>query len=238
MVQHVRLTIVLIITCTYFTRDSGQNKAWTAHHKKICKHYNAFIVSAQYQALTAHDQVDALLLTHLVADQNPWRDERPSDTLQDPISTFMDLLKVPRPDEFIPPLCLSKSVQTSETIALASELYSRFGNNNFILHSHLDSYAHGVFPLASRLFNHSCVPSAVCKYIIVPSEPVRMEVIALRDITQGEEVHNPYWNARGWHSLIGNATGHDPIPRPCAPISNAPGSPPRQLRVHLPMPAL
>jgi hypothetical protein len=68
------------------------------------------------------------------------------------------------------------------------ELYSRFGNNNFVIHSHLVSIAHGIFPLASRLFNHSCVPNAVAKYIFTESEPVRMDVVALRHIKEGEEV--------------------------------------------------
>lgn len=67
-------------------------------------------------------------------------------------------------------------------------LYSRFGNNNFAIHSHLTSFAHGIFPVASRLFNHSCIPNAAAKYIINRSQPIKMEVVALRDITKGEEV--------------------------------------------------
>lgn len=68
------------------------------------------------------------------------------------------------------------------------ELYSRFGNNNFAIHSHLVTIAHGIFPLASRLFNHSCVPNAAARYIFTESEPVRMDVVVLRDILEGEEV--------------------------------------------------
>ena len=71
---------------------------------------------------------------------------------------------------------------------ILDELYSRFGNNNFAIHSHLVSIAHGIFPLTSRLFNHSCVPNAVAKYIFTESEPVRMDVVALREIREGEEV--------------------------------------------------
>ncbi|PIL22478.1 transcription factor [Ganoderma sinense ZZ0214-1] len=158
------------------------------HHKKICKHYNAFVVSWKYQALTTHDKVDALLLSQLVADPDIWRTSPSSD----PVSSFLDLIKVPRPDGFVPPLCLSKGVHTTDTVALAEDLYARFSNNNFVLHSHLDSYAHGVFPLASRYFNHSCVPNAVCKYVITPLELVRMEVVVLRDINEREEVTIPY----------------------------------------------
>ena len=134
--------------------------------------------------LTTHDKVDALLLSQLIADPDAWRGSPPSDA----ISTFLDLIKVPRPDGFVPPLCLSKGSQTTDTITLAEDLYARFGNNNFVLHSHLDSYAHGVFPLASRYFNHSCAPNAACKYVITQSEPVKMKVVALREIAEGEEV--------------------------------------------------
>ena len=130
--------------------------------------------------------MDALLLSQLVAGPDIWRASPPPD----PISTFLDLIKVPRPDGFVPPLCLSKGAHTTDTVALAEDLYARFGNNNFVLHSHLDFYGHGVFPLASRYFNHSCVPNAVCKFVITPSEPVRLEAIALRDIDEGEEVRS------------------------------------------------
>ena len=175
-----------LVPCAYIAFKPGQNREWRHHHKKICKQYNTFIASGQYQALTTHDKVDALLLSQLVADPDAWG----ADKISDAASTFLDLLKVPRSDGFVPHLCLSRAAQTSETVSLAEDLYSRFGNNNFVLHSHLNAYAHGVFPLASRLFNHSCVPNAACKYMLTRSEPVRMEVVALRDINEGEEVRS------------------------------------------------
>ena len=139
--------------------------------------------------MTAHDQVDALLLTHLVAEPAAWLDRQGHvQDLDDPLSVFWDLLKLPRADGFVPPLCLSKGVQTAETLRLAEELYGRFGNNNFVLHSHLDSYGHGIFPFASRLFNHSCVPNAACKYVIMPTQPITMDIVALYEIAEGEEV--------------------------------------------------
>ncbi|KAI0770234.1 SET domain-containing protein [Fomes fomentarius] len=176
----------------WYCGTTCQNRKWKSHHKKICKYYNGFAVSSQYQALTPHDQVDALLLSQLLADPDVWNVDAHPDTLRDPTATFLDLLKLPRSDGFVPPLCLSKSAQTPEVSKLAEELYARFGNNNFVLHSHLNSYAHGVYPLASRVFNHSCVPNAACKYVITPNEPVRMEVVALHDIQEGEEVTIPY----------------------------------------------
>lgn len=105
------------------------------------------------------------------------------------VSQFFDLLKGPENHRGAahPPLCRSaKAAKIPEEVT--SKAFSRFGNNNFIVHSHLTAYAHGVFPLASRLFNHSCVPNCAAKYIITPTETVRMEVVALRDIAPGEEV--------------------------------------------------
>ena len=177
-----------VLSLAHPTWTLGQNREWKAHHKKICKHYNGFVVSTQYQALTSHDQVDAILLSQLLAGPDVWHVDAEHDPLRDPASTFLDLLKVHRPDGFVPPLCLSKGAQSPETLKLAEELYARFGNNNFVLPSHLNSYAHGVYPLASRLFNHSCVPNAACKYMITPTEPVTMEVVALQNIPEGEEV--------------------------------------------------
>ncbi|KAI0823932.1 SET domain-containing protein [Trametes gibbosa] len=162
--------------------------AWKAHHKKLCKGFNAFAASTEYQALAAHDQVDALLLSQMVAHPSQWRTE----PLESSYSTFMDLLKGPRADAFDLPVCLPKGADRAASLALANELHSRFGNNNFVLHSHLNSYAHGVFPLASRLFNHSCVPNAVCKYIIKPEEPVTMQIVTLRNIVSDEEITIPY----------------------------------------------
>ncbi|KAI0365729.1 SET domain-containing protein [Pilatotrama ljubarskyi] len=178
----------------WYCGTACQNAAWKAHHKKLCKSYNAFAASTEYQALTPHDQVDALLLSQMVAEPGPWRPVQNggSGNLLDPYATFLELLKGPRADGFELPLCLPRGAGNPEILAVARELYMRFGNNNFVVHSHLNSYGHGVFPLASRLFNHSCVPNAVCKYVIRRSEPVLMQVVALRDIEEGEEITIPY----------------------------------------------
>ncbi|KAH9850123.1 SET domain-containing protein [Lenzites betulinus] len=172
----------------WYCGTTCQTHAWKSHHRKLCKGFNAFAASTEYQALTAHDQVDALLLSQMVVEPSVWRTEY----LDSPYATFMDLMKGPRADAFDLPLYLPKGASAVESRALAQELHARFGNNNFVLHSHLTSYAHGVFPLASRLFNHSCVPNAACKYIIEPEKPVTMQVVALRDIGIDEEITIPY----------------------------------------------
>ena len=54
----------------------------------------------------------------------------------------------------------------------------------------MDVFAHGIFPLASRSFNHSCIPSAVPVYT-VKSELVTMDIKLLHNLIPGEEVRHP-----------------------------------------------
>ena len=107
------------------------------------------------------------------------------------LSIFMSLLPGPVAGKDAPPTCpLSTSHRPVQT---ANELFSRFGNNNFSIHSHLTTLAHGIFPLASRLFNHSCVPNAVAKYKIALAKEVVMEIVTIDDIAPGEEVRSMYY---------------------------------------------
>lgn len=121
--------------------------------------------------------MDALLLSHLVAQLD-------AVDADDRLSSIMDLLPGPIEAPVLPIVYSSPRLAGS----LVSELYSRFGNNNFVIHSHLSTFGHGVFPLASRLFNHSCLPNAAAKYVLSLSKLPTMEVVALRDILPGEEV--------------------------------------------------
>jgi len=160
----------------------GQNMQWRLHHKKICKMYNRFTSSAPHQALAPCEKLDAILLSHLVAEISS---SNLPPTLGSPGSTFLSLLQGPAPHIPVPPIC---PIAPPIPRALLNTLFSRFGNNNFAIHSHLSTFGHGIFPLASRLFNHSCVPNAAAKYILSPSQPVRMEIVALREISKDEEV--------------------------------------------------
>lgn len=129
--------------------------------------------------------MDALFLTHLLAECLAKRTE--TKERDDPdLSIFMSLLPGPVTGRDAPPTC--PLLTSQRPIQTASELFSRCGNNNFSIHSHLTTIAHGVFPLASRLFNHSCVPNAIAKYRFAPTEEVVMEIVALCDIAAGEEV--------------------------------------------------
>jgi hypothetical protein len=163
---------------------TGQNMQWKAHHKKLCKWYRQFTESREYQRLSSHKQLDAILLSHLIAEycSSP---EMSKQTENSALGMFLSLREGPHEEAGAPPVCpMGKNVATQDIAGL----YSRFGNNNFAVHSHLTAFAHGIFPLSSRLFNHSCAPNAAAKYIIKPSQSVSIVVVALSPISSGEEV--------------------------------------------------
>lgn len=150
----------------------------------------------EYSAISSHDQVDAALLSHMLAMAFPDAKYTVTAGRDEQLDIFLDLLTSPA--AHLPPIPVSLGQHETDPslAAMTRQFYARFGNNNFVIHSHLDSYAHGVFPLASRLFNHSCTPNAVTRYVITPSEAVRMEVVALRDIAEGEEVRSRSLHSR------------------------------------------
>lgn len=164
----------------------GQRVQWKVHHKKLCKRYSRYSASTRFQVLSVEERVDAILLSQLLATLFPNNNfDLPEEVGDRLTSTFFDLLQKPDEELPIPPVCGFSSPPPPEVV---QRVFSRFGNNNFVLHSHLNSYAHGVFPLASRFFNHSCVPNCLTRFIITPTKPVEMEVVAIRPINQGEEV--------------------------------------------------
>lgn len=164
--------------------SAGQSTQWKAHHRSLCKRFNRYIVSAGLQSLAPDEKVDAILLSQLLASIFPSNTfDSPQEVGAQLTSIFLELMQRPLEELSIPPVC----VPSNPPPQIVGDLFTRFSNNNFVLHSHLTPFAHGIFPLASRLFNHSCVPNCVAKYIITPGEAVRMEVVALRAINEGEE---------------------------------------------------
>ncbi|KAJ7250862.1 SET domain-containing protein [Mycena haematopus] len=165
---------------SYFYCSTGcQTLQWQSHHRRLCKRFAKYEASLAFQALAPHEKLDALLLSHLVAQLDDLNDNR--------IPTITGLL--PGPVELpLPPTACSSRIPEF----VVREMYSRFGNNNFVIHSHLTTFGHGIFPAASRIFNHSCLPNAAAKYILSASNVPRMEVVALRDISPGEEICLPY----------------------------------------------
>ncbi|TFY65665.1 hypothetical protein EVG20_g5424 [Dentipellis fragilis] len=176
--------------CTsYWYCDSRcQTLAWKAHHSCLCRTYPRYVASQDYDKLLVHERVDAVLLSHLIAGHFLSKG-RAKDAQHSPqMEIFMSLLPSTSPPSKTLPVCPPSAISEAQL----RNLLSRFGNNNFVLSSHMNPYAHGIFPLASRFFNHSCVPNAAAKYIMKTGEPVTMAVVALRDIPAGEEVAIPY----------------------------------------------
>lgn len=133
------------------------------------------------------ERTDALLLAHLVAEhqQEVPAEEPPREDLNHPMTTFLNLLQTKSTFRSPPIPSLEKSKPIAQDVL--DRLYSRFGNNNFMIHSHLTSVGCGVFPLASRLFNHSCSPNAVVAYAF-GRDAVEMHVRSIGDIKTGDEV--------------------------------------------------
>jgi hypothetical protein len=179
--QHVSLTL----SCAVYLIDAplGQGQAWKAHHRFICRRYSQWTASAEYNGLQAHERLEAVMLSQIAALANttPSISEGNESMLQTTKSLLPAIAK-PAP---LPLLLPKNSVLKNEDLYI---IHNRFSNNNFVLHSHLTSYAHGVYPLASRIFNHSCLPNAAVKYLISTGSPPTMEIVALRDIRSGEEV--------------------------------------------------
>ncbi|EPQ54614.1 hypothetical protein GLOTRDRAFT_42690 [Gloeophyllum trabeum ATCC 11539] len=168
-----------------------QLRQWKAHHRSICKYYARYTASAAFQGLPDEEKVDAVLLSHTLANlhESPAEDPAREDD-SSPYSVFQTLIEYTSVGYSVPPVC-GKSTSISPSPE-ASSLYARFGNNNFVLHSHLTAFAHGIFPLTSRLFNHSCVPNAVVKYKLKEADLPCMEVVAIADVAEDEEITIPY----------------------------------------------
>ncbi|GLB38322.1 putative adenylate-forming reductase, a natural product biosynthesis enzyme that resembles non-ribosomal peptide synthetases, yet serves to modify one substrate, rather than to condense two or more building blocks [Lyophyllum shimeji] len=170
------------------SRSQCQSVQWNDHHRRLCKIYHQFSSSTAFQSLAPHAKLDALLLAHLLAHTSV-SSQASLQNNSSPISVFRSLLPGPNSGDFNLPIPNLKPAVSRQT---AESLHSRFHNNNFAVHSHLTTIGHGIFPLASRLFNHSCYPNAAAKYIFTLAGAVNMEVVALRDIFPNEEICVPY----------------------------------------------
>jgi hypothetical protein len=159
----------------HYCDSSCQGRHWP-RHRRLCKLYKELISSDEWKGLLPDERTDALLLwdtaSQIVAREGKisWESDLSAHftVLDDAIDIFMSLLPGPAQSfTQIPPL-LNRTAPRN----FLEDIYRRFGNNNFTIHSHLVTYGHGVFPISSRFFNHSCAPNAIPRYTIHPGEPV------------------------------------------------------------------
>ncbi|KAF8527442.1 SET domain-containing protein [Hysterangium stoloniferum] len=173
-----------------------QLKSWKAHHQHLCIRLKAFTASDDYRSASASSRLHYILLAHVLAENSvalqSMFDEMGKDgelDIYNPISALLSLLPAKQTSDILPNFPMNGLVPES----LIAYLACRFANNNFTIHtSWMDVFAHGVFPVASRLFNHSCVPSAVPVYKIQDASTIQMDVKLLRDLNPGDEITIPY----------------------------------------------
>ena len=158
-------------------------------HRRMCKQLAHFRLSRELGE--PHIWMDSQLLSQLVSEHGERLIEGGmlDEDLTDALATFCSLIPSQNQVKRLP-ICAG-SLTKALSPNLVEALHSRFCNNNFVIHSHLYSIGHGIFPLASRLFNHSCKPNAVTIYDFFEGTGVSMKVKALRDIPENDEVSTP-----------------------------------------------
>ena len=181
---------------------------WKTEHKALCSELARYTASNAYSVLDERERMDALLLSSLISRvvlsgrtnelQRLLGDDDgmgSSKDNADPLATFADLLPFSNDLSHmsVPPICpLSSKVRRKQQVpsdANAAALYARFSNNNFVIHAEdLTAIAHGIFPRASRMFNHSCTPNAWVVYEFREGLGVTASVRAGRALANDEEV--------------------------------------------------
>ncbi|KAF8682799.1 SET (Su(var)3-9, Enhancer-of-zeste, Trithorax) domain [Rhizoctonia solani] len=168
-----------------------QSASWKRHHRRLCGFSKAYSSTSAYKDATEDTQTDICLLAHLGAEHfykfNTL--EEAQTTSNQTVQIFWDLLASAQPhagQNLISPLDFTSS-------GVLSSAAARFGNNNFVIHdAQLVPYAHGVFALASRSFNHSCRPNAVAMFEESEKGP-QMVIKLVENVAAGEEVRAPHF---------------------------------------------
>ncbi|KAG9000226.1 hypothetical protein FRB93_012766 [Tulasnella sp. JGI-2019a] len=176
-----------------------QNTAWKGHHKRICKRLPAYM--SKHHDLLPKAISDAIMVAQLVAEHltsetastispksrtDGELSAEPSLDLSSPLAALLSLSPAQRSQlhPFVPPIPVSHDLLPS----LVQHLFDTIENNHFVVTSpYLKTIANGVFPLASRSFNHACLPNA-CPSYRTENALVYMDVRALRDMKPGTEI--------------------------------------------------
>ncbi|KAG9019751.1 hypothetical protein FRB90_009621 [Tulasnella sp. 427] len=179
---------------------TGQTKAWKHHHRRICKDLPQFLNTID----DPQQRLDSILVAQLVAEHLCSNEGRGaiiryfqgsgSQVAEDDLDNPLRALFTLQPTEQIPapPLPLQTNLVNSIPRMALDHLFSTIHNNHFSV-SALDLHpiAHAVFPIASRAFNHSCLPNATACYRY-DNGFIWQDTRALTDIEVGEEITISY----------------------------------------------
>lgn len=208
----------------------GQSKAWKKHHRRICKDLPAFLNTTT----DTQQRLDCLLIAQLAAKHLSSEEGRgaiiryfqststkpsPSD-LDDPLRALFTLL--PSARLAAPKLPLSKELLDATPKAALDYLLSTIKNNHFCVATmSLQPIANAIFPIASRAFNHSCVPNAATAYVYKGGAIIQ-DIRALKDIEVGEEVREYFCVSLGKADHEFTLADHNLLRRPSVFIFIAP----------------
>ena len=165
-------------------RFTGQKLHWNSNHKLICRVQLQFMLSETSNALSHDQMMDTRVLSQLVAEIALRRPESAASL------AIFDSLSPSSQELETPPVIPMERVDQS-ILSRVPELYQRFPNNNHVIPIHLRGIGVAILPLTSRLLNHSCSPNAVLRCILSASQKPRAEVVAICEISEGEEVRLP-----------------------------------------------
>lgn len=183
-IEALALTYVLML---------GQLHAWNSHHRKLCKQLPRFTSTYDYTTSPEHVQLESLLLTRTIAEHYLPRDKDSKIELSSDAKVLLTLLPHPRtlPVPPLPRLIGAAPDPTDPKKNLAESLSIRSLNNHWVVYSsELTATAHAIYPVASRAFNHSCLPSAIPVYLYggPDNKGPKMQIRALTALRPGDEV--------------------------------------------------
>lgn len=178
-------------------------------------------------------RLDALLVAHLIAEHltsedglraaeiSTERQDQSNEDLTLPLQALFSLSSTSSAAGHPPlPPISSAILPSTKTI---DHLFSSIGSNHWVVTStYLHSIANAVFPLASRSFNHSCVPNASPSYRMETGQ-LGMDVRALGPIARDEEVSvHCIIRLRNWSRPTFNLPDHSHLCRPSPPAPAPP----------------
>ncbi|KZT60083.1 SET domain-containing protein [Calocera cornea HHB12733] len=205
----------------WYCDDQCLQRLRDAHHTRLCPSLEVLLNALQAQVSGDAEacrlaRKDVLLLLQLVCTLYSTPEAQdiiprvvtdpPTQPLDfdNPASVFAHLLpakdppRFPVPYPFFPVVSDAPRAGQRHRDKILLYLANRFHNNNFgCWTSDMEPLADGIFPVASRVFNHSCRPNCVIIYEITPKGLV-LEVKAVRRIAKDEELTISYVDPAIW----------------------------------------